>query len=130
MALEENGNKQVYFCCDNAQITQRQLVEELGTRFGKEVSSDYSFESLFDPSHCVLTLDLLFQRSISFEFVLKSKKNQQMTSIESLDSCMKEVVQVSSSHLERGESGEVGEEDEDEDNLIKMEGVDFQDIVQ
>jgi hypothetical protein len=43
------------------------------------VKHDFGFEALFDPWHLILTLDLAFCRSINFEFVLKSKMNQNTT---------------------------------------------------
>ena len=77
--LEENGNKQIFFCVDTTRITQKDLIQSLAKRFDKKVKHDFGFEALFDPWHVVLTLDLAFCRSINFEFVLKSKINQYTT---------------------------------------------------
>lgn len=113
-------------------MTQLQLATNLANLFGKEVASDYSFESLFDPSHTVLTLDLIFQRSISFEFVLKSKKNNQATSIDSMPPSVinDSVISIHGSESPKAQPEETERQDANEDNsAIKVEGLVFQDII-
>ena len=60
-------------------VSQKNLIQTMAQKFGKKVKHDFGFESLFEPWHSMLTLDLAFCRSINFEFVLKSKINQHTT---------------------------------------------------
>ena len=109
VALEEAGNKKLFFCVDSVRLTQKQILNELAKKFKIELAHDYSFESLFHPMNLILTTNIVFSRSINFEFVLKSKKNQNTsyTSSHSDPNLKESIVSSSEKMLESGKNQEV-----------------------